>query len=86
MLQEDYVNMCSTPLTRIWLCAIFILGTVLSNCLYWWSKRENLPGPHRLDQLMRPSQTQYCLGSTNNTRHNIYSFCNKENYNKSLRV
>lgn len=49
-------------------------------------KEENLPGPHRLDQLMRPSQTQYCLGSTNNTRHNIYSFCNKENYNKSLRV
>lgn len=49
-------------------------------------KEEGLLGPHRLDQLMRPSQTQYCLGSTNNTRHNIYSFCNKENYNKSLRV
>lgn len=28
-------------------------------------KEENLPGTHRLDQLMHPSQTQYCLGSTN---------------------
>lgn len=28
-------------------------------------KEENLPVPHRLDQLMRPSQTQYCLDSTN---------------------
>lgn len=68
MLQEECVNMYRTPLTSICVntktSAILILYPAQPYQI-GGQKEENLPGTHRLDQLMRPSQTQYCLGSTN---------------------